>query len=181
MGALYPNRNYISRARSLETNEWVYGNHVEMMNDSIIHAYIYPWPRNPNSGNHSYTPQPVDCNPETVQRFTGLNEWHGDGIYEHDIVEIPNGQRGEVCFTIGTWGVHIEDYIDWDSLETIVDQKRYGNTPQFLMNDNFISFYELIDNFCSEDACDNYCSAVISVTAAEDDLREFREAWKISE
>ncbi len=160
MGAIYPDRKCWCRGKSVADGSTVYGNYVQMLIDSEVRPHIYPFPKNPNSGNHAYTPQPVECIKGTIQRETGLTDSNGERIYEGDTVEIPSGQTGEVVYELGTWGVAVPDLIDYETLENIVDETRYGNAPHFLYNDNFISFYELIDNFCSEDAVDACCSAV---------------------
>ena len=179
MGALYPDFKCWARGQSVETGELVYGNYVQVVVDSRERPHVYEFPRNANSGNRAYTPCPTEVKAGTVQRYTDLFDFSGSSIYEGDTVEIPTGQRGKVCFELGTWGVGIcdTDGINWNEAERLVT-KMNGNSPHFLYNDNFISFYELIDNFCPEDACDNKCSAVCNVSGHPSWLEEFKAYYK---
>lgn len=181
MGAIRQKDDYIVRGKALDTGKYVIGNYVQMLIDSDEHAYVYPFPSNPNSGNHSYTPQPIDCDPESIQRFTGLTDFDGDEIFEGEIVELPTGQRGEVVFELGAWGIAVtDDMIKWDRLDELV-REIYGNEPYFLYNDNFISFWELTWNLCSEDSYDSKCSAAIVVYEGDTDLTDFHEVWRKEE
>lgn len=194
MGALSYNRSFLARGKSIDTGEWVYGNYVEMVIDSIKHHYIYPYPKNANSGNHSYTPQPVDCSEESISRFTGITDYSGDYIYEHDTVMLPTGQTGEVIFCLGTWGVStysldndLYDTIDWKLMEkralsyrksTIELKDETVYVCHFQYADNFISFYELFENFCPESEADDSLEAVCLTEAKE--LGEYREIYAIT-
>lgn len=181
MGQLRFDDGHLCRGWSNKLGAWVYGDFVEMCLDSVIHAYIYPFPRNANSGNHAYTPDPIEVDRKTVGRFTGLTDYTGTRLFEGDIVDTPTGQHGKVTFELGTWGIALTsdsvlDTWDYDRLEEMVP---YHNTPHFLWNDNFISFYELIDNLCSEDAFDDKCSVVflLSDETNEELHAEFRELY----
>lgn len=178
MGALYPDFKCWVRGRSVETGKLVYGNYIQMVIDSKIRPHIYGFPKNANSGNHAYTADPIEVKPETVQRYTGLSDFFCNSIYEGDVVELPTGQRGKVCFELGTWAVSIGgNGILWDEMEKIVERTQ-SNNPHFLYNDNFASLYELLDNFCPEDAYDSRCSAVCIVSDNSSQMDEFREYYR---
>lgn len=184
MGQLNFDTSYLCRGWSNKHGAWVYGNFVEMCNDSEIRAYIYPFPRNANSGNHAYTPDPIEVDRKTVGRFTGLTDYTGTRLFEGDIVDTPTGQHGKVTFELGTWGLalladNVFSTWNYERLEELVP---YHNDPHFVYNDNFISFYELIDNLCSEDAYDDRCSVVCLLPEGSDktesaDYREFRSIY----
>lgn len=180
MGAMYPDYKCWVRGKSVATGETVYGNYVQMLIDSVERPHIYPFPKHANSGNHAYTPDPIEVSADSVCRDTGLTDFHGDSIYEGDTVKLPTGQKGEVYFGLGTWGVELHEMLDWDEMENIA-KRASGNYPNFLYNDNFISFYELVDNFCPENACDSSCSAVCIVSGGEKttETAEFEETWGI--
>ena len=157
MGEIKRKEAYLVRGREIDSGRWVYGNYVQMLIDSVEHAYIYPFPVAPNTGNHAYTPQPYDIEPESVSRFTGMCDEDGDDIYEGDLLELPNGQTGKVVYHGGAWGVSTRDYIDWDSLE---EGKLNYRESHFFYEDHFISFIEIADCYCPEDASEDILSAV---------------------
>lgn len=94
---------------------------------------------------------------------SGVFDEEGNEIYLGDAVKLPNGQKGEVVFDAGAFGVAVEDYIDWDSMEETIQLPQY-NYPHFVHNDNFISLWELLWN-CG---CDGYIMG-LSVIESEDD------------
>lgn len=168
MGSIRKDFRCWCRGKSVTTGEWVYGHYVQMLIDSEERPHIYPFPVDPNTSNHAYTPQPVECKKGTIQRSTDISDSNGNAIYEGALVRIPSGQVGKVGYWIGTWGVEVRESIDYDKLEDIVEKTMFGNPPHFLYNDNFISFYELIENFCPEWDCDNTCTAVEIINTDEE-------------
>ena len=183
MSALYANENYVCKGQSKENGQIVYGNYLQMIIDSEERAYIYTFPEHANTGNHAYTPEPVEVHKGTVHRDTTLTDFNGDSIYEGQIVEIPNGQRGKVVCCCATWGVALTGQtkkygsIDWETLGEIVNMDSRGNYPKFMYNDNFISFYELFENFCPEDAIDSRCSAVCIVSDYAENMQDYHQSY----
>ena len=175
MGALRYKEQYLCRARSLENGEWVYGNFVEMVIDSRQTAYIYPYPKNANSGNHAYTPQPIECKLDTVGRYTGSTDYNGEDIFEGDWVVLPNGQHGKVVFELSTWMVAVIEGIEYDELEEHIPEHR---SAEFHYNDNCISFLELFETFCPEAECDSQMEVLCLVENEYcDPTEDYMEAW----
>ncbi len=167
MSEIRPKKDYWVRGISKE-GKTVYGNYVQLLVDSEEKAYIYPFPKHANSSNHSYSPQPVECEYESIKRFTGVYDCEGEAIYEGDIVKIlPAEASGTVCFELGTWGIGTTKTIDWDKMEDAFEPWR--GSSHFLFNDNFVSFYELFDNYCSEDAPDASCNVVKILRVRDED------------
>lgn len=72
----------------------------------------------------------------------------GKCIKPNDIVEML-GMGGIVKQECGAWGVVFPQGVDWDKVNSEVD-KRMNQEPKFCGCDNFISFWELVWNFCDE-------------------------------
>lgn len=175
MGALRYKKQFLCRAKSKDTGEWVYGNFVEMVIDSRQTAYLYPYPKNANSGNHANTPQPVECELETVSRYTGSTDFNGNRIFEGNWVVLPNGQHGQIIFALSTWMVYILEGIEYETLEEHIPEHREA---EFHYNDNCVSFLELFETFCPESEYESNLSALCLVENEYcDPIEEYREAW----
>lgn len=99
-----------------------------------------------------------EVDPNTVGRFTCVYDENCEQIYEGDIVQLVNFQKGVVTHCCGSFGIGIMPYIDWDYLDSeIAPRTGCNNTSHFCCNDNYISLWEIMWNYnCEED----YCNAV---------------------
>lgn len=70
-----------------------------------------------------------------------------------DKVELINGQRGEIVFECGAFGVAIPNFINYEKLQIEMDKLDVccNNSYHGCFNDNFISLWELYWNFNCED------------------------------
>lgn len=78
----------------------------------------------------------------------------GKYVREGDTVRFC-GHEGKVVFECGCLGVAVEGGIDYDKLQRFMDENDEvccGNEYHGCMNDNFISLWEIYENFnCIED------------------------------
>lgn len=88
------------------------------------------------------------------RRSTELSCKNKRRVYEGDIVSFC-GHKGKVVFDVGCFGVVVEGGIDYDKLQSFMDDNQpecCGNEYSGCMNDNFISLWEIYWNFnCIED------------------------------
>lgn len=80
----------------------------------------------------------------------GINDLNGKPLKIGDKVKIANGQMGKIVYECGAFGVGIEDPIDYDKMQTVIDCFG-GNEYSGVMNDNFISLWELYWNSNSDE------------------------------
>lgn len=85
---------------------------------------------------------------------SGLTADKGRQVREGDRVRFC-GHEGEVVFECGSLGVVVENGIDYDVLQSFMDEYEdvcCGNEFSGCMDDNFISLWEIYWNFnCIED------------------------------
>ena len=131
--------------------EWIYGFYLQEYQDNgqIKHYILRSW----FDGTRVFKHKDMVI-PETVGQFTGLTDNNCKKIFEGDIVKFFD-MVGKVCFEQGCFGIGANNLIDWEKLEEqIFPITRCDNEPYFLYNDFFVSFWELLWNYCAEENCD---------------------------
>lgn len=87
--------NYICRAKSTDSRSWVYGYLVKYDYGDETDYFIIP--ENLNCDFYELANYAVRVIPETIGRFTGINDLEGTRVFEGDFVQL----LGEVKFTFG--------------------------------------------------------------------------------
>ena len=85
---------HICKAKSIGMNEWVQGYYVQKTDPMLGYTYTYIV----TQGHDEWTKTQLSSfvtwyhiDPETVCRYIGLNDKHGNPIFENDIVMIDDG------------------------------------------------------------------------------------------
>lgn len=109
---------YICKAKDIKTGTWVYGYYVavpEEYSGELVHAIF-----DPNESEHICMGEYMDCgwhevNPDTICRYTGLNDKQGNPIFEGNIITtryVDDGRltKGMVNFLNGCFCVKYDNY-----------------------------------------------------------------------
>lgn len=80
----------------------------------------------------------------TIGQFTGLTDKNGKKVFEGDIVKF-NNQIGTIINEYGSWGIGIDECINYKRLELFVEDE-INNFYSGVYNDNFISLWEICWN-----------------------------------
>lgn len=97
--------NHICKAKDIETNSWVQGYYVSKVDPLYgfpYHYLLYQGCDKHNIPDSFLTWHKID--PETLCRYTGVNDQHGNPIFEHDILK--------VCLGYNDWSDCNEIFID---------------------------------------------------------------------
>ncbi|MBU3195671.1 hypothetical protein KPL26_03210 [Clostridium algidicarnis] len=92
----------------------------------------------------------------TEKASTGMCDKNGDEMFLGDKVLLITGDVGEIVFECGSYGVGIQDGIDYDEIQCEMDKADWccGNRYHGCFNDNYISLWEIWWNFnCEDDLC----------------------------
>lgn len=87
--------------------------------------------------------------PETIGQYTGLTDNNGTKIFEGDIVKF-NKQVGYIVYEYGSFGVGIEEGINYRRLEKFTNEN-LDNEFEGTFNDNFIPLFEIYYNLNNVD------------------------------
>lgn len=95
----------------------------------------------------------IEIDHNTICQYTGLNDNHGNKIWENDVVEFL-GYKGKIVFECGCFGIGSKITIDWDKIsDNIFPITGCNNFLKACENDNFISLWEIYWNFNEEENC----------------------------
>lgn len=122
---------FINKDRTFPEDRWVYGSYLEHIG-TIQDQY-----------------QDFDVEVNTLGQFTRLVDKNGTEIYEGDIVKF-NNQTGKIVFEYGSFGVGIEEGIDYERLEDFMRENLY-NSFDGTFNDNFLPLFEIYYNLNNVD------------------------------
>lgn len=101
--------NLICKAQDIETNSWVQGYYVSKVDPLYgfpYHYLLYQGCDKHNIPDSFLTWHKI--NPDTVCRYTGLNDQHDEPIFEHDWVHTEFGRTCEVVWFSSP------SYVGWD-------------------------------------------------------------------
>lgn len=88
---------------------------------------------------------------DTLGQFSGFTDQNGHKIFTQDIVDFL-GHIGVVDMYKGSFGIVFDDDIDWDAIEEKIPEITCcDNDLTAVLDDHFISFWEIYDNFNEED------------------------------
>lgn len=122
---------FINKDRTFPEDRWVYGSYLEHIG-TIQDEY-----------------QDFDVEVNTLGQFTRLVDKNGTEIYEGDIVKF-NNQTGKIVFEYGSFGVGIEEGIDYERLENFT-RENLDNSFDGTFNDNFLPLFEIYYNLNNVD------------------------------
>lgn len=94
------NREILFRGKRADNGEWVEGNYVEVNTSGLSYSLIMG--KEYDAKEKCITNHAVVI-PSTVGQYTGLNDKRGVKIFEGDILETSNGNRGCVVFQHGAF------------------------------------------------------------------------------
>ena len=137
------------RAKRLDNNENIYGYYAEIQDKGYMFNYDSEFERVCDSTEQCFNAIVgfVEVNKETVNRCSGFMDCNCHMLYEDDIVKF-NDWRSlfVVCYDYGTFGLGIRTSIDYKDLKEVI-LNELDKEADFLENDNFISLWEIYQNF----------------------------------
>lgn len=142
--------NFLFKAKHIDNKEWEIGSLIVLPNGD---CEIGNKCKNPPDGDPMWKNVLIThkIDKTTVCRYTGLTDKNGRKIWEHDIVDF-FGQKGEVKYECGCFGIAYSDVIDWEEIaENIFPITGCENRLNACKNDNFISLWEIMSNYNDEE------------------------------
>lgn len=124
----------VSNSNLKPNNEWVYGFYYDRIGLPTIREFDFKY------GN--YIDYEIDR--KTLGRFTDLTDKNDKKLFEGDIVKF-NNQIGTIINEYGSWGIGINECINYKRLEVYIEDKT-KNFYSGVYNDNFISLWEIYWN-----------------------------------
>ena len=92
-------------------------------------------------------PEKVVVYTDTLGQFSGFTDQNSHKIFTQDIVDFL-GHIGVVDMYKGSFGIAFDDDIDWDEIEgKIPEITCCDNALTAVLDDHFISFWEISNNF----------------------------------
>ena len=140
-----PKGIYKAKTKS-PNNTWVRGHYIHNSRKDKIEKGLEH-----NIQLHTSSEIILPINIETLCHYTEITDRNDNFLCENDIVNF-FGYIGIVTYSNGCFGIAFQDIIDWDELEqNIFKETGVHNPMHACMNDNFISFWEIVSNFDYEE------------------------------
>lgn len=139
-------RDILFKAKRIDNGEWVEGSYLNCKGATTCKHYIRTF-------DDEWGVEWVEVDETTICQYTGLNDNHGNKIWENDVVEFL-GYKGKIVFECGCFGIGSKITIDWDKIsDNIFPITGCNNFLKACENDNFISLWEIYWNFNEEENC----------------------------
>lgn len=110
------------RAQAIDTREWIYGFYIEIDVEEETHSYIF------------HQGESILVNIDTVSQFIGLDDCHGEKIFEGDIVQCLSTtpslyevtfEDGKFSFVSGIWESEFTDLLAPEIMTNIYDSPEF--------------------------------------------------------
>ena len=136
-------REILFRAKRIDNGEWINGYYVYdyAHNAHFIFKNQLVCPNCINDRRIDYSMYDYEIDPETLCKYTGLNDKNGNQIWENDIIRVENSEdegTGKVEFYGGMW------YVDEGVNNSLYDIMMYDDEAEVYTVGNIFDTPELL-------------------------------------